>query len=95
MPVSDEGHFGVQVWAKPGCCAAFHLETFRDGESGLEIFSQIVSERKFVEGAAVDARKPICYKNASRPAHSLWKLCEGAYSAVAQWQSIRLLTEGL
>ena len=33
-------------------------------------------------------------KTASRPTHSL-TLCEGAYSAVAQWQSIRLLTEGL
>jgi hypothetical protein len=28
--------------------------------------------------------KPICYKN-----------CATKYSAVAQWQSIRLLTEGL
>ena len=42
----------------------------------------------------LDAVKAICYKNCPRPQHSLL-LCEGAYSAVAQWQSIRLLTEGL
>jgi hypothetical protein len=49
----------------------------------------------FVASAAVDAHKLICYKTPSRPAHNFSKLCEGAYSAVAQWQSIRLLTEGL
>src|SRR6185503_20737020 len=55
------------------------LWTFRVGSSGLEIFSQIVAQRKFRTGqggvlsevagatAAVDARKPICYKNASAP----------------------------
>src|SRR5688572_27091281 len=30
-----------------------------------------------------------------RALHIVMQLCEGAYSAVAQWQSIRLLTEGL
>ncbi len=44
--------------------------------------------------ALLDGAKSICYKNCPRPQHSLL-LCEGAYSAVAQWQSIRLLTEGL
>ncbi len=38
---------------------------------------------------------PFAIKSASRPAHSSFNHCEGAYSAVAQWQSIRLLTEGL
>ena len=37
---------------------------------------------------------PFVIKTPPRPQHSLL-LCEGAYSAVAQWQSIRLLTEGL
>ena len=60
-----------------------------EGESGLEIFSQIVAERKFggygaVSGLRLILAKAICYKN-----------CATQYSAVAQWQSIRLLTEGL
>ncbi len=44
--------------------------------------------------ALLDAPEPICYKNFLAPWHS-FALCEGAYSAVAQWQSIRLLTGGL
>jgi hypothetical protein len=42
----------------------------------------------------LDAPEPICYKNFFAPAHNFLNYV-GAYSAVAQWQSIRLLTEGL
>jgi hypothetical protein len=42
----------------------------------------------------LDAPNLIWYKNFFASAHGL-RLCEGAYSAVAQWQSIRLLTGGL
>ena len=73
------------------------METFSTLKiKGLEILSQIFVERKL--GAArlrLTLTDSFAIKNASRPAHSLKTLCEGAYSAVAQWQSIRLLTEGL
>ena len=42
----------------------------------------------------LDAPRPICYKNFSALKHGS-RACDGVYSAVAQWQSIRLLTEGL
>ena len=43
----------------------------------------------------LDAQYPVCYKKRLRALRIVFTLCEGAYSAVAQWQSIRLLTEGL
>ena len=43
----------------------------------------------------LDAQYPVCYKKRLRALRIVLQLCEGAYSAVAQWQSIRLLTEGL
>ena len=46
VAIGDEGHFHVQVWAIPGSCAAFHYGPFVRG-IGLEIFSQILAERKF------------------------------------------------
>jgi len=49
VAVRDEGHFHVQVGAVPGSCAAFHSD-LSEGESGLEIFSQIFAERKFGGG---------------------------------------------
>ena len=62
-----------------------------------EIFSQIsrTAQVASCRPARLDAlQDPFVIKTASRPAHE-FELFEGAYSAVAQWQSIRLLTEGL
>src|SRR6185369_9820235 len=67
MTVRDEGHFHVQVGAVPGSCAAFHID-LSQGESGLEIFSQIFAERKFGRRLTVEYASAI--KSASRPAHS-------------------------
>ncbi len=43
----------------------------------------------------LDGQLRLCYKKCFAPYTRFKPVCEGAYSAVAQWQSIRLLTEGL
>src|ERR1044071_4598337 len=63
---------------------------------GPKIFSQIIANGKF---GAVCGRLTLPNPSAIKTLRALHmacsRLCEGAYSAVAQWQSIRLLTEGL
>ena len=39
MPVGDERHFGIQVWAIPGSCTAFHQGTFLKGIRAEDILA--------------------------------------------------------
>ena len=64
------------------------------------MFSQIIAERKFAGQLVRGEREWLTLPNpfaikTLRALCIVLQLCEGAYSAVAQWQSIRLLTEGL
>src|SRR6476469_5992254 len=64
VPVRDERHFHVQVWAIPGSCATFHQGTFLKGSRAEDILADH-SEAQVSSGVrAVDAPRPFCYKNA-------------------------------